>query len=214
MRPTLLLLLCSVLAVGAGSGSVLAQPATQATGTTQAQDEVLRQELLRLYAADQAARAPMQGRWLNETEQQQLLALDATHTKRLREIFKAYHGFPGVSLVGRDGAQAAFVMTIHSNALDLQKQALPYFKRAAPRGEVPMEAFATLTDTILRNEGKPQLYGTKFDVVNGRFVLAKTKDPAHLDARRAKLGLAPLAEYVKGLAELYKMPVDATPPPR
>ena len=166
-----------------------------------------------MLAADQAARAPIQGRWLNEAEQRQMLALDAANTKRLHEIFKVHHGFPGVSLVGRDGAQAAFVMLLHSNALDLQKQALPYFRRAARRGEVPMEAFASLTDTILRNEGKPQLYGTKFDLVNGRFVLAKTKDPAHLDARRAKLGLPPLAEYVKGMEEMYKMPVDATPPP-
>jgi hypothetical protein len=214
MRPAFLhtLLLCCALFIGVGA--TVAQTTTRTAGETPAQNEALRQELLRMYAEDQAARESMRGRWQTETEQRQMSALDAAHTRRLREIFKALHGFPTVSLVGRDGAQAAFIMMIHSFALDLLKQALPYFKRAAPRGEVPMEAYASLIDTILRSEGKPQLYGTRFDIVNGKYVLAKTKDPAHLDARRAKLGLPPWAEYVKGMEETYKMPVDATPPPR
>jgi hypothetical protein len=213
MHRTLLrtLLLCCALAAGAGAAS--AQPATPTSGATEVRDEALRQELLRMFDADQTARRAMIGRVQTETEQRQMMALDATHTARLREIFKAQRGFPGVSLVGRDGAQAAFVMMIHGGALDLMKQARPYFKRASRRGEVPADAYATLTDTILIKEGKPQLYGTKFDLVNGRYVLAKTKDPAHLDARRRKLGLVPLAEYAKGLEELYKLPVDATPPP-
>jgi hypothetical protein len=206
------LLLCCALALNANSA--VAQSAASNPGETPAQNEALRQELLRMFAEDQAARTSMQGRWQTETEQRQMMALDATHTKRLREIFKAQHGFPTVTLVGRDGAQAAFTMMIHSFAVDLLKQALPYIKRAAPRGEVPMEAYASLIDTTMRSEGQPQLYGTRFDIVNGKFVLAPTKDPAHIDARRAKLGLPPLAEYVKGMERLYKLPVAATPSPR
>ena len=180
-------------------------------------NEALRQELLRMYEEDQAARLPMTtGKGMNgvnEAEIKKQIEVDATHTKRLGEIFKQY-GFPAVPLVGRDGAQAAFVMVVHSPSLDLKKKALPYIRKAARRGEVPAEAFATLTDTILRAEGKPQIYGTKFDLVGGKFVLAPTVDPARLDARRAKLGLPPISEYAKGLAEMYKMPVDVSGVPR
>jgi hypothetical protein len=152
--------------------------------------------------------------WAYEEEERNIRALDAANTKRLAEIVKQY-GFPGVALVGRDGTQAAFTMLVHSASLELQKKSLPYIKKYSRRGEIPLDALATLTDTILRAEGKPQIYGTKFDLVEGkRFVLAPTRDPTRLDARRAKLGLAPISEYAKFLSELYKMPVDATPTPR
>jgi hypothetical protein len=36
----------------------------------------------------------------------------------------------------------------------------------------------------------------------------------HLHARRAKLGLMPMSEYVKGLAEMYSMPVETESIPR
>lgn len=159
---------------------------------------------------DQAVRSPMTtGKWVNDDEAKKVNETDAANTKRLGDIFKRY-GFPTVALVGKDGAQAAFVMVIHSPSLELKKRSLPYITKAARRGEVPPDAFASLTDTILAAEGKPQIYGTKFNLVGGKFVLAPTVDPAHLDERRRKLGLSPIAEYAKGLAEMYKMQVDAS----
>ncbi|MBC7930169.1 MAG: hypothetical protein H7Z38_06325 [Rubrivivax sp.] len=191
-----------------------AQNATprQDAGANSPTNEALRQELIRMLDEDQAARKPMMdGTWTSEEQGRRIRALDAANTKRLTEIVKQY-GFPGVALVGKDGAQAAFVMLIHGPSIELQKKSLPYIKKAALRGEIPIDAFASLTDTILSNEDKPQIYGTKFDLADGKFVLAKTKDPARLDARRKKLGLAPISEYAKGLSELYKMPVDASIP--
>jgi hypothetical protein len=165
--------------------------------------------------AEQAARKPMiEGKWMDEAQARKMKEIDAANTERLAEIFKR-HGFPGVALVGKDGTQAVLIMLAHTPSLELQKKALPHVEKAARRGEIPMESFASLTDTVLRARGKPQLYGTRFDLVDGkRFVIAPTKDPARLDARRAKLGLAPIAEYARTLGELYKMPVDATPPRR
>lgn len=178
-------------------------------------NESLRRELLRMYEAEQAARKPMEdGVWADEAESRRIQAIDDANTKRLTEIVRR-HGFPTVRLVGKDAVQAAFVIMIHSQSLALKKRALPYVRSAARRGEIPNDAFASLTDTILRAEGKPQVYGTKFDLVEGkRFVIAPTRDPARLDARRAALGLPPIAVYAKGLSEMYKMPVDANAPPR
>jgi hypothetical protein len=209
--------LCAALACAAPLARALTPQSGRPAAMQPPRNEALRQELLRMYEEDQAARLPMTtGKGMsgvNEAEIKKQIEVDATHTKRLSEIFKRY-GFPAVPLVGRDGAQAAFVMVVHSPSLDLKKKALPYIRKAARRGEVPAEAFATLTDTILRAEGKPQIYGTKFDLAGGKLVLAPTVDPARLDARRAKLGLPPISEYAKGLAEMYKMPVDVSGVPR
>jgi hypothetical protein len=213
MSLTLLRTVLLVAAFACTSAHAFAQAAPQRTAVAKPPtNEALRQELIRMLDEDQAARKPMtEGTWVSEEQARKMNELDAANTKRLAEIVKQ-HGFPGVALVGRDGAQAAIVLMIHGPSIELKKKALPYIKKAARRGEIPMEAFATLTDTILITEGKPQLYGTKFDLVDGKFVLAKTKDPARLDARRKKLGLVPISEYAKSLAELYKMPVDATIP--
>ena len=171
-------------------------------------NDALRRELLSMLEADQVARAPLsEGRQLSEAEMSRMRDLDAAHTRRLLEIFKG-HGFPSVALVGKDGAGAAITMLLHSSSLELQLKALPHVRRAARRGELRWDDFALLTDDVLANQGKPQLYGTNFGFVEGRLVLAKQKDPARLDARRAKLGLPPVRVYAKLLAEMYKMPLD------
>jgi hypothetical protein len=172
--------------------------------------EALRQELLRMRDADQAVRVRMNDeRWQSEATGREMIMLDAANTKRLLEIISV-HGFPGIELVGRDGAEAAFTMVLHSPSIELQKKSLSYIKKAWRRGEAPPEAVAGLTDTILHHQGKPQIYGTRFDIVGGKLVLGKIKDASRLEARRAKLGLTSMSEYIKQLEEMYKMPVEAT----
>lgn len=171
-------------------------------------NEELKRELLRMLDEDQAVRAPFkEGRQLTEAEMRALRERDEADTRRLSEILDRY-GFPGVSLVGLNATRAFIVMLLHSTSLKLQKRALPYVERAARRREIPPDDFAMLTDDVLDAEHKPQLYGTNFKFVGGRVALEETTDPAHLDARRRKLGLAPIAEYARQLAEFYKMALD------
>lgn len=207
--------LCAALACGAALCFAQSPQTTQPQSAAAPQDEALRQELLRMLDADQAARVRIiEEKWQGESLGREMTALDAANTKRLLEISKE-HGFPSVSLVGRDGVQAAVTMVSHSPSLALQQQALAYLKKALRRGEVPPEAVANLTDIILHDQQhKPQLYGTRFEIVGGKLVLGQVKDPSHLQARRAKLGLMPLSEYIKLLEGLYKMPVDTTSIPR
>jgi len=163
---------------------------------------------------DQAVRARMNGAGsLTEALGREMIALDATHTRRLLEIFKV-HGFPGIELVGKDGVQAVLILVLHSPSIELQKQSLSYLTKAWRRREVPPEAVAGMTDTLRHRQGKPQIYGTRFEIVDGKLVLGKIKDPARLHQRRAKLGLMPMSEYVKGLEEMYKLPVEPTSIPR
>ncbi|MCA1631624.1 MAG: hypothetical protein LC774_15090 [Acidobacteria bacterium] len=178
-----ILALCAALACLASAGFAQHQPREPSADATRPKDEALRAELLKMLEADQALRGRMVG--ANAEDQnflREMQAFDAANAKRLAQIFKT-HGFPGVKLVGADGTQAVVTLLLHTPSLELQKKALPHVKRAARRGELPGEAFAMLTDDALAHEGRPQLYGTNFDLVRGKLVLAKTKDPARLDAR-------------------------------
>src|ERR1041385_2864471 len=154
--------------------------------------EELRRELLRMLEEDQAVRAPFkEGRPLTEAETRAMRERDEADTKRLTEILDR-EGFPGVHLVGLNATRAFITMLLHSPSLKLQKRALPYVERAARRREIPPDDFAMLTDDVLAAEHKPQIYGTNFKFVAGRVALDATKDPARLDERRRRLGLAPI----------------------
>ena len=181
-------------------------PWAQAPGPVK--NEELRRELLRLIKEDQAVRAPfLEGRLPTEAEARSMRERDEADTKRLTEILNEY-GFPGVELVGIDATRAFVTMLLHSSSLELQKRALPHVERAARRREIPPDDFAMLTDDVLANEHKPQLYGTNFKFVGGKLALDATKDLARLDERRRKLGMQPIGEYAKLLAQMYKMPLD------
>ena len=133
-------------------------------------------------------------------------AIDAANTRRMKEIIRL-RGFPGRSLVGLDGAQAAFLLVQHADQdLAFQKAVLPQVERAYTAGEVPGEAVALLTDRILVAEGKPQRYGSQVAIENGTIRVQPTIDDATLDSRRSQLGLPPMREYLKLLRETYQLP--------
>ncbi|HEX8500857.1 MAG TPA: DUF6624 domain-containing protein, partial [Pyrinomonadaceae bacterium] len=120
----------------------LAQTAAAQETPATPQDAALRQELLSMYEADQAVRVrDGVGVVPDEKSRHEMTAVDAAHTRRLLEILKA-RGFPSVSLVGKDAVQAAFTMIVHSQSLELKKQALPLVEEAARRGDVPRWALA------------------------------------------------------------------------
>ena len=54
-----------------------------------------------------------------------------------------------------------------------------------------------LEDRVLVHQGKPQTYGTQFNLgPDTLFHFAPTSDLTGLEARRARMGLPPLALYV------------------
>ena len=180
------------------------------------QNEELRRELMQMREEDQAVRAfQFEGRNPTEAEARAMRARDEATTKRLSEIFDR-HGFPGVKMVGIGGTRAFITMLVHSPSLELLKRALPHVERAARREEIPPDDFAMLADDVLMNEGKLQLYGTNFEFVGDKIALQPTQDPARLDERRRKLGLPPIAEYMRFMAKLSGKQLDASslPPAR
>ena len=122
---------------------------------------------------------------------------DARNLARLREIISE-HGWPGPSLVGRDGATAAFLILQHADH-ETQVEYLPLVKAAVDVGDFEPRQFALLQDRVLVGEDKPQVYGTQlyWDDATGRWELFPMDDEANVDARREEIGMMPLADYVK-----------------
>lgn len=124
----------------------------------------------------------------------QMKEIDEAHTARMIEIVDEV-GWPGYSLVGEDGSDAAWVLVQHSGDLAFQKRCLALLTEAAGQGEADPRHVAYLTDRILVAEEKPQMYGTQFRPEGGRMVPFPIEDEEGVDERREQVGLSPLEEY-------------------
>jgi hypothetical protein len=118
------------------------------------------------------------------------------HDSRLAQIVEQ-HGWPGRGLVGEDGADAAWVIAQHADRHHVQRRSwLPLVERAALSGETDPRHFARLSDRIALVDGRRQLFGT-YAVLHEDGTVNFDPPPegslADLDARRAVIGLPPLA---------------------
>lgn len=112
-------------------------------------------------------------------------------------------GWPTNSLVGSDGANAAWLLVQHADAdLKFQRKCLNLMA-ALPKNEMSQNDLAYLTDRVLLAEGKKQIYGTQFDWIDGKLQPQPLEDEVNVDKRRAEVGMSPLAEYAKEMEELY-----------
>lgn len=125
-----------------------------------------------------------------------LEAIDRDNTRRMREIV-AEHGWPTRSLVGEDGAQAAWLLVQHADLdPDFQLRCLELM-RATPAGEVAPDHLAYLSDRVAVNAGRPQEYGTQFRFDGERMAPAPLREPETVDERRRAMGLCSLALYAE-----------------
>ena len=137
-----------------------------------------------------------------------MTGVDGANTKRMKAIVARY-GWPGNSLVGQDGANAAWLLVQHADRdLAFQAQCLALMNAMAT-DEVARPDLALLTDRVLVAQGKKQRYGTQFGGIVGQpdsMTMKPTEDEAHLDERRAAMGLPPIAEYRERLRTVYAAP--------
>ncbi|MGD9637416.1 MAG: DUF6624 domain-containing protein [Pirellulales bacterium] len=199
---------------------VQAQAADSPSTAAPVRGAALRRELLEMTKADQQVRTEMMqelasaghpigaGGDASDPEYVAMMnraaaklgAVDGKNRARLQEIVKQ-HGWPGISLVGKDGAHAAWLLVQHADGdREFQKSCLEQME-ALPDGEVQKQAIAYLTDRVLVGEKKPQRFGTQ---MGDNFQPAPLEDPENVDRRRAEVGLPPLAEYIQASKKAYQ----------
>ena len=212
------IVLCALMAL------FVAQPARRV-----AKDPELRRELLRRFEVDQKVRLAYLN-WLKEhniaveqvnmiapahlgdKERKELEGLQAAMQEADRENLVWLNdlverqGWPTITLVGQDGAHSAWLLVQHASAdRKFQRRCLDLMT-VLSKEEVSPGNVALLTDRVRLAEGKKQIYGTQFTSAGGRWHPLPLEDEASVDARRAEVGLGPLAEYVKAIEELYGPP--------
>jgi hypothetical protein len=190
-----------LLLFAAGSIAQVPQPAKTKTKL----DEPLRKELLRMVKEDQEARAAIiHERQPDAAAVQKVQDIDKKNTARMKAIIDK-HGWPGHSLVGKDGAHAAWLLVQHADKdRAFQKRCLQLLERAVQAKEATGVDLAYLTDRVRIGEDKKQVYGTQFREVDGKMEPFPIEDEANVEKRRKEVGLGSLAEYRKRLEEVYK----------
>jgi hypothetical protein len=163
----------------------------------------VREQLLAMVAKDQQVRAELLATGaLFDGYQPRMAAVHLAHAERLETIIETV-GWPVESQVGRDGAEAAWLILQHAiGSPGLQRACLPLLQEAAKDGGIPAWQAAYLEDRICVFEGRPQRFGTHLDW-DGNGVLSPhpIADPDNVDRRRAEVGLGPLALHVDTLRE-------------
>ncbi|MEX0877274.1 MAG: DUF6624 domain-containing protein [Candidatus Spechtbacterales bacterium] len=134
--------------------------------------------------------------------------LDATNTKRLKEIIGEI-GWPVISKVGEEASHAAWLLVQHARDENLnidigfQKQALELMKEAQ-EGDVDKSNIAYLEDRILISQDKHQLYGTQQELKDGKWTPMQTADIEKVNERRKEMGMPPVEEATEKLNESPK----------
>lgn len=166
-------------------------------------NEILRRELLEMRDGDSRVREELAA--TKELFEGYCPKMETVHLKnaaRLKEIIEK-NGFPGKSLVGEDGAEAAWIIVMHAISLpDFQRKILPVMKNAAKNGEVPLSFPAYLEDRIAFFENRPQRYGTQSDWnESGEMEVWTLENEEKVNDYRAEAGLKPLESKINDSKE-------------
>ncbi len=167
----------------------------------------LRRELLEMKRLDQgvqnaAMAATQEGASAPGPEVLSRMAeVHARNITRLQAMVEE-HGWPGSDLVGRDGAESAFLVLQHATH-PVQKELFPLVEAGYRAGTVSGQSYALLLDRILVGDGRPQVYGTQATWTDGQLTFEPIEDEANVDVRRAEIGLPSLAEYRELLTRMF-----------
>ncbi|MDG4793088.1 DUF6624 domain-containing protein [Micromonospora sp. WMMD1082] len=170
-------------------------------------DDELRCELLALADEDQRVRNSASvragpGGEISDDPAREWARVDERNTARLAEIVSE-HGWPTRSLVGDDGANAAWLLAQHADrSPDEQQRFLDLMRAAVDANEASAVDLAYLTDRVAIHAGQPQIYGTQLRRdPGGRLRAYPIASPDTVDQRRAALGLCSLVDYIAAVQQ-------------
>lgn len=122
---------------------------------------------------------------------------DSINLKKVTSILDEY-GWLGTDKVGGQGNMAIFLVIQHAE-LEVQLKYLPMMREAVKAGNARGSSLALLEDRVALRQGKRQIYGSQVgrDPDTDEHYVLPLDDPENVDARRAEVGLPPLADYAK-----------------
>jgi len=173
----------------------------------------LRQALLDLVAEDERVREALAADGsLFKGYNARMREVHEHNASRLEQILND-HGWPGIHLAGKEGAEAAWRIAQHAIALPrFQRRCLKLLQSAVSRGDAEAQHAAYLDDRIAFNERRPQKYGTQFDWDEaGAMSPFKVDDEKAVDRRRRALGMTPFAEHVEAMRENWRKSKERAP---
>jgi DNA-binding transcriptional MerR regulator len=183
-------------------------------------NDALRDELLAMFsellrtatALFDETKATRPDRFLFELPPDERPAGYAAHAAQARAFAERLdaierHGWPGASLVGEDGAAAAWAIAQHADEerddeAPRSERWLPQLRDAVARGDALPVHYAALCDRVLLRQGSPQRFGTLVEPTSasdGWQLREPVERRDDLDDRRAALGLEPIAGFLAAL---------------
>ncbi len=163
-------------------------------------NEQLRRKLLLMWATDAQVRSA-----LAETGElfngycPKMERIHLENAARLERLIEDNGGvWLGKTLVGDDGAEAAWLIVQHAISLpDISRRCLKLIEQAVAANEAETYHFAYLYDRICFFENRPQKYGTQSDWnENGVMEVWKLEDIEKVNDYRAAIGLEPLKSFI------------------
>jgi hypothetical protein len=170
-------------------------------------------ELSDMARADQTLRASLVERGeLFGAYHPEMRALHEANATRLAAIIETI-GWPTKERVGLEASEAAWLIAQHAiSKPPVMRAALAALQHESGQGRASKTHVAYLEDRIAVLEGRGQRYGTQFDWNDdGQMVPQQLDDPANVDARRAAVGLGPLASKLEDMRK--GMAKDGEKPP-
>lgn len=127
-------------------------------------------------------------------------SIDAANSYRIEKIIKSF-GYPTSKLIGKKGMYYFHLLIQHQDFdLDLQKKCLK-------NCDFEQKSKAYLTDRVLINSGKKQLYGTQYmmNKKNDGMIPQPIQDPKNVEKRRKEVGLSSMKDELKIINDRFKM---------
>ncbi|AQW95813.1 DUF6624 domain-containing protein [Elizabethkingia anophelis] len=153
----------------------------------QSKDQSIRliyQELKKTYTDDSD---------LVKSASEKMKKIDLESVDIVTKIIDKY-GWLGKDKIGKEANETLFLGIQHIDDLVVQSKYLPAIKDAVKKGNAEPWHLAFLTDRILMNQGKKQIYGTQKIITKNHETsyIIPLENPEKVDELRKEIGLDPL----------------------
>ena len=132
-----------------------------------------------------------------------LARIDAVNLRGLKSLLDKWGWFNRATWGDKADNEAWLLVQHADHDLLFQKRVLALLEPLVGSGGTNPSGFAYLFDRVAVNERHLQRFGTQgYCIGPGKWTPRPIEDPEHVDARRAAVGLRPLAEYIASFKDI------------